>query len=1548
MSTIDITVNSKIHDIKDIRFGVYSPEQMKKLSVCEITMNPEIPLEVPQDLAKDYGTLDDPRLGVKEPSRTIDAVYTESRCVTCGLDYNNCPGHFGYMVLQRPCFIQTYFKLVIKLLNCVCHKCGHVLLNEEQREMILKLNPKNRINVIVGSGNTSNNIRKEKIDCYYCGIRQARKYTEKRDINYVITCSYYDENFETQTKFLNAADAWDILRRVPDNECILLGMDPELCKPSSLIWSVMLIPGPQVRPAIEVRGKKNPDDLTHFLKDIIRYNTDLAEAIKSEDSVKIRSNWDYLQLAINAYIDSSNSKNNYGKKTAQPRVSIKPRLSGKSGRMRANLMGKRVNNTARSVLTCDPDIDADQLGVPKTIAMNMTFPEIVNVYNKDFLEVLCRNGPNVYPGATKITRKSDNITYMIGYNSKPLELGDIVHRHMLDNDLVMFNRQPSLHRMNIMCHRVKVLDYDTFRISANVTTPYNADFDGDEMNLINVGTYSQLAEMKYLMHVSTQLISPQFNSPIIGTVQDSTLGPYLATLERYLPPSWYQQILGTCYRNITSSFDISRDINKDKNLEHQFSTANLLSQMLPPNFDYNKKGVTIVNSIVTTSPENLVIKKDHLSNGKYNTVFQMAYNSLGPNQAIQLLNKFGRFANQYLLYNGFGLGLKDCFPVKGNNFSNFIHDFVKYFKTMQENIIMLLSDTSSKNEKTAIDKIMKGLDNVLTKLEKQYKTELNKDKFDNLKNKVKSLRNILEILIVHTPAEIKESFPSQIYDTCTDYFKEIIDSESIGQFKGKYNAMERMISGGSKGSPANMSGMIAILGRQDLEGHWIPNNLNRRSLVYFTRDDYRPNAHGYIGNSYLSGLTPTEYYFAAISGRNQQIMKSIKPAETGYTQHKIIKTIEDTHTGYDGSVRTSNNFLLETLYGDDGFNVNNLIETKIQMPIGLSVDDFIEAINNKSSFKGIGINVTGSKLTDMELETIRDYYTVVHNCANINKVMLPIDIPDKVKLKIMGFKKSSNVRSGRKKTVKEESKHMPDDIPICIRLADSIRNLFNDSNKIFKISLLILNCLVFMNTQSELIQNYSTEDINTICSEIYTTIKNAMVLPTENVGVIAGQSIGQPLTQSTLNSFHSAGAKSAVTQGAPRMKELLGNSSPSTPSMTIVLTSDFTVSDDIKSVEKAFKQKAEDIQSKLKNIKFTNMYAQYTAMYNNKGFTQDNNYLFKPDYPEEYTINITYELDKYYLAFNRISLNKLNILVNSELRRQGLKFITDYTVTKSSCNYMFWFVPTYLQNEGVNDFITRVVSIINEIQYTGIAAIVDSYIEEIKFGYARINPTIATPMLDNSDYKISSKVKDYVTINTTDYMLDTSKQMNKKWKIITVGTDLLTVLSKYQDSIDTYNTYSNDVKEVYDIFGIEAYRSALIHEIDIVMNGENGNDTIDRRHHTLLVDSMSRRGIYTNIDRHGIVKNGSEVLQRASFEQTVKEVADACTNCEIDHMNSISDNLMCGQLLKTGTNASAIRLNLGKFTEFAKLIEKPSIEATSTADTHTFGLLFKIVLNINI
>ena len=149
MATIDITVNSKIHDIKDIRFGVYSPEQMKKLSVCEITMNPEIPLEVPQDLAKDYGTLDDPRLGVKEPSRTIDAVYTESRCVTCGLDYNNCPGHFGYMVLQRPCFIQTYFKLVIKLLNCVCHKCGHVLLNEEQREMILKLNPKNRINVIV-------------------------------------------------------------------------------------------------------------------------------------------------------------------------------------------------------------------------------------------------------------------------------------------------------------------------------------------------------------------------------------------------------------------------------------------------------------------------------------------------------------------------------------------------------------------------------------------------------------------------------------------------------------------------------------------------------------------------------------------------------------------------------------------------------------------------------------------------------------------------------------------------------------------------------------------------------------------------------------------------------------------------------------------------------------------------------------------------------------------------------------------------------------------------------------------------------------------------------------------------------------------------------------------------------------------------------------------------------------------------------------------------------------------------------------------------------
>ena len=209
--------------------------------------------------------------------------------------------------------------------------------------------------------------------------------------------------------------------------------------------------------------------------------------------------------------------------------SIKERLVGKAGRVRGNLMGKRVDFSARSVITPDANLNIEDLGVPLKIAKNITFPEVVNSRNIKFLTKLILNGPDVYPGA-KILEKKEGDSISLRYvdrNSIKLTIGDIVHRHLMDGDPVLFNRQPTLHRMSMMCHFARIMKRgDTFRMNVADTKPYNADFDGDEMNMHGPQDYESQSELRYLAAVERQIISPANNSSIIGVFQDSLLGSF--------------------------------------------------------------------------------------------------------------------------------------------------------------------------------------------------------------------------------------------------------------------------------------------------------------------------------------------------------------------------------------------------------------------------------------------------------------------------------------------------------------------------------------------------------------------------------------------------------------------------------------------------------------------------------------------------------------------------------------------------------------------------------------------------------------------------------------------------------------------------------------------------------------------------------------------------------------------------------------------------------------------------------------------------------------
>ena len=308
----------------------------------------------------------------------------------------------------------------------------------------------------------------------------------------------------------------------------MLGLSANWCRPDWLICSVLPVPPPSVRPSVkQANGQRSEDDITHKLIDIIKTNAHLKKKIENEKSLENTvDEWtNVLQYHVATLVDNDLPNINPSThRSGRPLKTLRQRLKGKEGRIRGNLMGKRVNYSARSVITPDPNIKIDELGVPMKIALNLTFPETVTKYNKKKLTKYVRNGPYQYPGAKSIKRKVDGKSIALQYvdtDTINLSEGDIVHRHLIDGDYVLFNRQPSLHKMSMMGHKVRVMEHNTFRLNVSVTKPYNADFDGDEMNMHVPQSLQTVAELKYLASVPLQIISPREHKPVISLVQDS-------------------------------------------------------------------------------------------------------------------------------------------------------------------------------------------------------------------------------------------------------------------------------------------------------------------------------------------------------------------------------------------------------------------------------------------------------------------------------------------------------------------------------------------------------------------------------------------------------------------------------------------------------------------------------------------------------------------------------------------------------------------------------------------------------------------------------------------------------------------------------------------------------------------------------------------------------------------------------------------------------------------------------------------------------------------
>ena len=464
-----------IDEIKGIQFHILSAEEIQKRSFAEIykteTYNGNDP--VPHGMF-------DPRMGVIDHNKV---------CVTCEQRNTFCPGHFGHINLAKPVFYVQFFGMVKNLLKCVCWNCSKLLLDPDSNEVKHVLSKvksrQKRWELIYKLCGRVKRCGQTRVDG--CGVRQPSIYKEGMlKLSFEWKEGSGAEADKVHKQIMSAEDVLKILRRITKRDAEILGFSEKYTRPEDLICTVLPVPPPAVRPSVRNdTGQRSEDDLTSKLSMIVKVNNNLKQKIEKGVKEQIEMYTMLLQYEVATLIDNTiPGIPPSQQRTGRPIRSLTERLKSKEGRIRGNLMGKRVDFSARSVITPDPNISIDELGVPLKIAMNLTYPEIVNKYNKDEMYKLLRNGPDNYPGAKYVRKTKENRTVRlrgIDRSNVVLDDGDVVERHMRNGDYVLFNRQPSLHKMSMMCHRIRVMPYNTFRLNVMVTPSFNADFDGDEI-----------------------------------------------------------------------------------------------------------------------------------------------------------------------------------------------------------------------------------------------------------------------------------------------------------------------------------------------------------------------------------------------------------------------------------------------------------------------------------------------------------------------------------------------------------------------------------------------------------------------------------------------------------------------------------------------------------------------------------------------------------------------------------------------------------------------------------------------------------------------------------------------------------------------------------------------------------------------------------------------------------------------------------------------------------------------------------------------------------
>ncbi|HMD79375.1 MAG TPA: DNA-directed RNA polymerase subunit A', partial [Nitrososphaerales archaeon] len=874
-----MSMEQALKTIGGIDFAVFSPSEVRKYSVAEVTQ----PETYDEDGMPVQGGLMDSRLGTLEPGQ---------KCGTCGSTAGRCPGHFGHIELAEPVLHIAFVDEINKLIQTTCRTCGRILLTQAEldayRARLTSQTDFTPSLVEQVAKEITTKAKKVKL-CPHCGKQQYQIEFTKPTIFHEIT----EEGGATR---LLPVAIRERLERINNEDLSVLGFNPRAARPEWFVLQVLAVPPLTVRPSITLEsGIRSEDDLTHKIVDILRVNQRVRESKESgTPHLIVQDLVDLLHYHVTTYFDNEVSGIPQAHhRSGRPLKTLSQRLKGKEGRFRGSLSGKRVDFSSRTVISPDPNLDIGEVGVPVEVAKKLTIPEKVSVWNIEALKALVVKGPFEHPGANYVIRP-DGVKIRLDFASDRKALADslaagyIVERHLTDGDVVLFNRQPSLHRMSVMAHFVRVLPFRTFRLHPSVCPPYNADFDGDEMNLHVPQSEESRSEALMLMKVEDQIISPRYGGPIIGGIRDFITGAFMLTRdETFLTPGEFSNLA------LVGDYDGDLPEPEVKGVHPMYSGKQLFSLFVPEGMNYvlTSKWAKSQRSGATND---VVIRDGQLVSGVVDKAV------IGAEEPDSLLHRIA----------------KDYGNEEARNFLNSILKVLKTFLTRR-------GFTYGFNELELPDEAKKSITDTLD------------EAYTNVYDLIKKYKaGTLQLTRGLSPEDSLEAYIVNELARARDRAGRIADRSFPPENSGMIMART-----GARGSSLNVGQMTAALGQQSVRGKRIDHGMKGRALSHFPWNDTSPEAKGFVRSNYRDGLSPTEFFFHAMGGREGLVDTAVRTQQSGYMQRRLVNALEHLKVEYDLTVRDPHGHIIQFLYGEDGvdpaksdhgrpINLDRLIETE--------------------------------------------------------------------------------------------------------------------------------------------------------------------------------------------------------------------------------------------------------------------------------------------------------------------------------------------------------------------------------------------------------------------------------------------------------------------------------------------------------------------------------------------------------------------------------------------------------------------------------------------